>query len=135
MSDFQVKRIILPSGKAVEIVYLQSAPGAHRVERRDIWSPRRSNCVPSATASSSIRSPGTSSSPGRWEIERRCPECEWESTGVHGEADVQRYDALLNEGTDALIEHVEQLAHDNMAAEIERFVAALRDDHITPFDF
>ena len=27
MSDFQVKRIILPSGKAVEIVYLQSAPG------------------------------------------------------------------------------------------------------------
>ena len=28
MSDFQVKRIILPSGKAVEIVYLQSAPGA-----------------------------------------------------------------------------------------------------------
>jgi hypothetical protein len=63
------------------------------------------------------------------------PECEWESTGVHGEADVQRYDALLNEGTDSLIEHVEQLAHDNMAAEIERFVAALRDDHITPFDF
>jgi hypothetical protein len=35
----------------------------------------------------------------------------------------------------AWIEHVEQLAHDNMAAEIERFVAALRDDHITPFDF
>ena len=27
MSEFQVKRIILPSGKAVEIVYLQSAPG------------------------------------------------------------------------------------------------------------
>ena len=70
-----------------------------------------------------------------WHVERRCPECEWETTGVHGEADVQRYDALLNEGTDALIEHVEQLAHDNMAAEIERFVAALRDDHITPFDF
>ena len=135
MSDFQVKRIILPSGKAVEIVYLQSAPGATRLARRDARSPRRSSCVPSATASSSTRLAWHELSPGRWEIERRCPECEWERPGVHGEADVQRYDALLNEGTDALIEHVEQLAHDNMAAEIERFVAALRDDHITPFDF
>ena len=107
MSDFQVKRIILPSGKAVEIVYLQSAPGA-----------TVSNDETMVAAALEL-----------------CPECEWESTGVHGEADVQRYDALLNEGTDALIEHVEQLAHDNMAAEIERFVAALRDDHITPFDF
>ena len=94
MSEFQVKRIILPSGKAVEIVYLQSAPGVPAVNAND------ENLV-----------------------------------GVHGEADVQRYDALLNDGTDTLIEHVEQLAHDNMAAEIERFVAALRDDHITPFDF
>ena len=134
MSDFQVKRIILPSGKAVEIVYLQSAPGA--TASNDETLSRRGARVVSRVRRRAGASAGLARAvPGRWEIERRCPECEWETTGVHGEADVQRYDALLNEGTDALIEHVEQLAHDNMAAEIERFVAALRDDHITPFDF
>ena len=100
----------LPSGKAVEIVYLQSAPGATaRPTRR--WPPRRSSRAPSR---GELVYPFAwhELSPGRWEIERRCPDCEWEATGVHGEAEVQRYDALLNEGTDALIEHVEQLAHD-----------------------
>ncbi len=134
MSDFQVKRIILPSGKAVEIVYLQSAPGAPASSEENLVAAALELC-PECDGELVHPTAWHELSPGRWEIERRCPECEWESTGVHGEADVQRYDALLNEGTDSLIEHVEQLAHDNMAAEIERFVAALRDDHITPFDF
>ena len=134
MSDFQVKRIILPSGKAVEIVYLQSAPGAPASNDETLVAAALELC-PECDGELVHPLAWHELSPGRWEIERRCPECEWEATGVHGEADVQRYDALLNEGTDALIEHVEQLAHDNMAAEIERFVAALRDDHITPFDF
>ena len=134
MSDFQVKRIILPSGKAVEIVYLQSAPGATVSNDETLVAAALELC-PECDGELVHPLAWHELSPGRWEIERRCPECEWEATGVHGEADVQRYDALLNEGTDALIEHVEQLAHDNMAAEIERFVAALRDDHITPFDF
>ena len=42
---------------------------------------------------------------------------------------------MLNEGTDALIETLEQLQRENMEGDIERFVAALAADHITPFDF
>jgi hypothetical protein len=135
MSDFQVKRIILPSGKAVEIVYLQSAPAGAASEDEALAPTAALELCPECESELVHPLAWHELSPGRWEIERRCPDCEWASTGVHGEADVQRYDALLNEGTDTLIERVEQLAHDNMAAEIERFVAALRDDHITPFDF
>ena len=48
---------------------------------------------------------------------------------------VERFDCILNEGTDALIGTLEEVARDNMAEEIDRFVAALESDAILPFDF
>jgi hypothetical protein len=80
MSEFQVKRIILPSGKAVEIVYLQSAPGVPAVNAND------ENLVAAALELCPVRRRARPSdglaraSAGRWEIERRCPECEWEAS-------------------------------------------------------
>jgi hypothetical protein len=48
---------------------------------------------------------------------------------------VERFDAILNEGTDALIGTLEGVARDNMREEIDRFVEALDADLILPFDF
>jgi hypothetical protein len=72
---------------------------------------------------------------GNWELELRCPECEWCDRAEYDQGTVERYDGALNDATDQLIESLEQLTRENMEAEIERFVAALSADHIVPFDF
>ena len=103
MGEFQVKRIILPSGKAVEIVYFQSEPGVDTAAQRpdsgggglevcpdcagELVHPTDWHELCAVTGSSSCVAPSASG-----------------CTGVHDEADVQRYDALLNDGTDKLIE-------------------------------
>ena len=42
---------------------------------------------------------------------------------------------MLNAATDSLIDTLERVSRDNMRAEIDRFVDALQQDHILPFDF
>ena len=70
-----------------------------------------------------------------WELELRCPECEWSDRAEYDQNTVERYDGALNDATDQLIESLETLTRENMEAEIERFVSALSADHIVPFDF
>ena len=48
---------------------------------------------------------------------------------------MERFDDTLNAATDTLIDALERVSRDNMRDEIDRFVQALQDDHIVPFDF
>ena len=70
-----------------------------------------------------------------WELELRCPSCEWTHRDVYDQDTVERFDAILNDATDELIGTLEEVSRDNMREEIERFVAALDADLILPFDF
>jgi len=67
MSDFQVKRIILPSGKAVEIVYLQSAPGAPASSDENLVAAALELC-PECDGELVHPTAWHELSPGRWEI-------------------------------------------------------------------
>lgn len=70
-----------------------------------------------------------------WEVSLRCPECEWRGGGTYRQAVLERFDEVLDGGTEEVIEDLKVLALANLEEDIERFVRALGDDHILPEDF
>jgi hypothetical protein len=71
----------------------------------------------------------------RWSVALRCPECEWAGGGIYGQDVLDRFDAALDRGTEDMLDDLKLLVRANLEDEIERFVAALRDDHILAEDF
>ena len=72
---------------------------------------------------------------GHWHLWRRCPECEWRSDGIHGEAEIDAYDEALDRGTEILAEDLRTIVRENMERVTETFAAALAADLITADDF
>jgi hypothetical protein len=71
----------------------------------------------------------------RWRVVLRCPECEWTGGGSYTQQIVDRFDEVLDLGTEALLKDLNLLARANMEEEVDRFVSALNADHIVPADF
>lgn len=130
MGDFHIKKIILPSGKSVEIVYFH-AEDALTEEEGTVNLEICPECNGGLVYPVSWRE----TEDDCWEIELRCPNCEWAERGIYRHTDVERFDEVLNRGTDRLIDDLEGLTRANMEADIDRFVDALNSDAITPFDF
>jgi hypothetical protein len=70
-----------------------------------------------------------------WDVELRCPNCEWRGAGTFDQHVVDRFDMELDRGTVTLMEDLHALVRANMEDEIERFVTALTGDHVLPEDF
>jgi hypothetical protein len=145
LGDFHVKKIILPSGKAVEIVYFDAVGASEQVARTltDGLGARVPEPEPQVRLESCPCCSGElvypvdwrESESDRWELELRCPSCEWGHRDVYEQDVVERFDDILNTATDRLIDTLERVSRDNMREDIERFVRALEGDHILPFDF
>jgi len=71
----------------------------------------------------------------RWSVDLRCPECEWTGAGTYSQAVVDRYDEVLDDGTEAILEDLRVLSQANMQEHVDVFVAALEADQILPEDF
>ncbi len=71
----------------------------------------------------------------RSRVELGCPDCGHHRVGVFYEDAVQRFGARLEQGTDALVEALEQLERSNVEREIERFSPALDRNQLTAEDF
>ncbi len=138
MAEFHVKRITLPSGKVVELVYLQNewhqtamvaagAPARTRVRRIELCP----QCEGDRVHPLDWREVDDM----RWELDLRCPDCRWEGGGVYDQVDVERYDDVLLAEAGDMIEELDRITRQNMAEHLERFSAALHADAITPFDF
>jgi hypothetical protein len=136
--EHQMKRIVLPSGKTIEVVYFdhsdfvdpRPAPDATPAEgERELHI-----CV---NCSSHLVYPvhWEEADPRSWSVTLRCPECEWTEAGVFGQDQCDRFDDELEAGTDALGRDYKRLVTANMAEEMDRFAAALRADAILPSDF
>jgi hypothetical protein len=127
------RRVVLPSGKAIEVVYFESQLWAH-TQLPGAPSQDLHRC---GTCASELVYPvcWEESGPGHWEVTLRCPSCEWSGTGVYTQETVERFDEELDRGTDALVRDLKRLERANLEEEVERFLAALRDDHILPMDF
>jgi hypothetical protein len=71
----------------------------------------------------------------RWRVDLRCPECEWHGSAVHDQKTMDRFDEVLDDGTEALLADLTQLSRALMEEDVERFVDALHRDLIQPEDF
>jgi len=125
-----VRRVVLPSGKTIEVVYFDAAPDGEPV--RD-----EQHLHVCARCSSHLVYPVEWEEAGstHWQVSLRCPNCEWVASGIFTQDAVERFDAELDRGTEALARDLRRLSHANMQDEVERFAAALGADHIQPDDF
>ena len=129
-----VRRVVLPSGKTIEVVYFEehaalapSLPPAGDDSDLHVC----------GSCGSQLVHPVEWSEAGatHWEVTLRCPSCEWVGTGVFAQETVERFDEELDRGTEALVRDLKRLMTANMEDEIERFVRALDGNHVLPEDF
>ena len=137
--DHYVKRVTLPSGKTIEVVYFESA----KVETEHVG-----GAVPPPASghrdlhiclecSSELVYPieWDEAGPENWRVALRCPNCEWVATGIFAQDVVDTFDEVLDEGTEQLVTDLKRLMHANMSEEIDRFSAALDAEALLPEDF
>jgi hypothetical protein len=136
-----VRRVVLPSGKTIEVVYFEdqvfSGAGA-TAERVPVPAPAEDTELHlCGSCESDLVYPVEWDEAGatHWEVSLRCPNCEWAGTGVYSQDTVERFDEELDRGTEALVRDLKRLMHANMEEEIQRFTDALQDDLILPEDF
>lgn len=152
-----VKRLVLPSGKSIEVVYFRNPTGA--------TAPAAGNDATELAAPEPLPTPERPLPPSAPEDERDlhvCRECgsglvhptEWEESGsehwlvtlacpncgtvrqgVFSQPAVEVFDEELDRGSDVLAQDYRTLVRANMAEEIERFSTALAADAILPIDF
>jgi hypothetical protein len=132
------KRVVLPSGKTIEVVYFKDAD-ASRPEEAAPHAPAEPQqdlhiCVECA---SELVYPvqWEEAGPTNWSVLLHCPNCDIYREGVFTQENVEAFDEELDRGGDALARDYKRLMRANMADEIERFVGALEADAILPEDF
>ena len=148
----QMKRIVLPSGKTIEVVYFEShavalPPAADDAPSTDSDAPKNLPVhVPAEDArdlhvcvncESDLVYPvqWEEADESHWQITLRCPNCERREEGVFGQEQCDGFDDELERGTDALTRDYKRLMTANLAEEIDRFAKALEVDGILPADF
>ena len=135
-----VRRVVLPSGKTIEVVYFENEPTGQAPRMLgpapDV-NPDISELHVCGSCDSELVYPVEWEEAGatHWEVVLRCPNCEWSGTGVYEQQVVERFDEELDRGTEALVRDLKRLMQANMEDEIERFITALEGDHVLPEDF
>ena len=131
-----VRRVVLPSGRAIEVVYFENqpahAPAPAAPERRET---QDLHCCPDCDKGLVYPVEWEEASPTHWEVQLRCPNCEWQTVGLYDQETVDRFDEQLDHGTEALVRDLKRLTRANMEEEVERFASALASDAIWPMDF
>ena len=149
MKGFRTKKISLPGGKVIEIIYF-SEPGAEGAVDLETAIPE-AEALPALpdgrdeglelhicpSCESDLVYPVTweERSGDAWSIERRCPNCEWRHVGEFEQEDVELFDDALNDGTEELLVTLRNFARSNMEADVERLIDAIHLDLIEPMDF
>ena len=148
----QVRRVTLPSGKSIEVLYFADtdAPAAEAVAEAQAPEAVAEAHAPEVTPTPTTRplhecdecgsglvypTEWDEAGPDHWRVELRCPNCEWYAEGVFDQATVEAFDDVLDQGIDTLLSDYRALVNSNMEDEIERFAAALQADAILPSDF
>jgi hypothetical protein len=147
----QLKRIVLPSGKTIEVVYFDhpaTAPAdpppaprqrpaePKRGRRKAAPKERRElHLCPSCSSHLVYPTHWEEADERSWRVTLRCPNCEWGEEAVFAQGVCDRFDDELERGTDALARDYKRLVTANLAEEIDRFARALEVDGIMPMDF
>ena len=137
-----VKRVLLPSGKTIEVVYFRDSGPVEEA----LQAPRTTDAPPAEPhqelhvcleCASDLVYPMEWEESGdeNWSVLLHCPNCDIYREGIFTQQTVEIFDEELDRGADALARDYKRLMRANMAEEIERFVGALEADAILPEDF
>jgi len=132
-----VRRVVLPSGRAIEVVYFENAAAADTPVTPLVPEPAVEDLHVCPECEQGLVYPveWEEADDTSWEVELRCPNCEWGTTGVYAQETVDAFDEELDRGTEALVRDLKRLTRANMEDEIDRFAKALAADAILPEDF
>ena len=131
------KRVTLPSGKTIEVVYFADevfmaqpeAPGNPVEPHQDLHV--CTECDSELVYPVQWEEAG----PDNWSVLLHCPNCDVFREGVFTQDNVELFDEELDRGADALARDYKRLMRANMADEIDRFMGALSAGAILPEDF
>ena len=133
-----VKRVQLPSGKTIEVVYFKDAhllPDTASSFGPALEPAQNLHVCPECSSKLVYPTSWDEAGPDAWQVQLRCPECEHLREGVFAQETVDEFDERLDMGTDALTADLRRLTRANMAAEVDLFVAALEADANLAEDF
>jgi hypothetical protein len=122
-----VHRIVLPSGRKIEVVRFHDGRG-HAPGRPLHICPECSSSLVQPQSWSEVDD-------NHWELLLLCPNCEWMAEGVYTQSEVEDLEDRLEDGLSDMLEDLQRLTRANMADEVDRFIAALDSDLILPEDF
>ena len=133
-----VRRVVLPSGRAIEVVYFDTSvtpPQSPTPAPAPAEEVLDLHLCPECHKDLVYPVEWEEASATHWEVSLRCPNCEWTVVGVYDQDTVDRFDEELDRGTEALVRDLKRLTRANMEDEVERFAKALAADAILPEDF
>lgn len=148
--DFNVRRVRLPSGKAIDVVYFpdpllegagssgaagsQGAAESQSGASSKTGTKRLLHICPDCDAR--LVYPTAWEEHGEsWQIDLRCPNCEWTESDVYEQELCDAFDRELDGGAESLTRDLRELTRANLAEEVERFAEALDAEAIYPMDF
>lgn len=120
-----VRRIVLPSGRTIEVIRFNDVDA----ERREL------HLCPGCASELVQPMSWSETGDGRWELVLECPNCGRSESGTFTRLQVERLEDHLDEGLTEMIADLQRLTQANMAADVDRFVAALDAGLILPEDF
>jgi hypothetical protein len=144
----QTRQVTLPSGRTIEIVYLDEAPepeafvvghpGAEVLdERAAMLAEVAHDLTLCGACGCEFVQPvdWDEAGPRHWKLELRCPNCERHGTVVVEDEVVDHYDLELERGAARLARELHEAVEQGIEDEVARFAAALDSGLILPEDF
>jgi hypothetical protein len=131
-----VKRVVLPSGKTIDVLYFRQAES----ERFDREHPRAEPyqdlhvCI-ECSCEFVYPVQWEEAGPVNWTVLLHCPNCQTYREGVFAQDTVEAFDEELDRGASVLERDYTRQMYANMSEEADRFMAALAADAILPEDF
>lgn len=120
-----VRRIVLPSGRAIEVIRFRDAD----FETRELH-------FCQSCESDLVQPVSWSESPDmHWELLLHCPNCGWSEKGTFSRTQVEALEDRLDQALSEMIADLRRLTQANMAADVDRFSSALDAGLILPEDF
>jgi hypothetical protein len=144
----QTRQVTLPSGRTIEIVYLDEPPIPELLTAEDpgasVLDERAAHLAEVAHDLTLCGACGCAfvqpvdwdeAGPRHWRLELRCPNCERHGTVVVEDEVVDHYDLELERGAATLARALHETVERNVEDEVARFAAALDSGLVLPEDF
>jgi hypothetical protein len=136
-----VKRIVLPSGKTIEVVSFEevaeqlAAPAADEALEQTAAPAEGLHVCLDCDSKLVYPTDWEEEGPDKWYVDLHCPNCDWTGGGVFDQDILDEFDEELDRGMEELAADLGRLARSNMAEDVDRFISALKADAIHPMDF